>query len=162
MKPTFAWISLNSAHQKSKRHLMNSSSDIASVLRRGTARLGSRLRAERPAGSLSPTKIAVLARLHRGGAISASRLAAALFLQPQSLTRVLADVGRDGLLVRTRSSSDGRQVLLGVTEDGITVLRADMRARDAWLADALETLTETEREVLRLAGLLMERLADEE
>jgi DNA-binding MarR family transcriptional regulator len=141
---------------------MNSSSDIASVLRRGTARLGSRLRAERPAGALTPTKIAVLARLHRDGATGASRLAAALFLQPQSLTRALAELERDGLILRTRSTTDGRQVLLGVTEEGIAVLRADMRSRDAWLAGALEALTETEREVLRLAGLLMERLAEEE
>ena len=35
-----------------------------------------------------------------------------------------------------------------------------MAERDAWLALALAELTETEREVLRLAGQLMDGLAD--
>jgi hypothetical protein len=40
------------------------------------------------------------------------------------------------------------------------VLLADMAERDRWLAGALGTLSETEVGVLRLAGRLMDRLAD--
>jgi DNA-binding MarR family transcriptional regulator len=50
--------------------------------------------------------------------------------------------------------------VLTLTEDGRRALERDMAERDAWLATALGTLSETEREVLRLAGALMDRLAD--
>lgn len=140
---------------------MKTSTDIASVLRRGTTRLGARMRAERPAGALSGNKIGVLSHLHRNGLTPPGRIAAAQFQQPQSLTRVFAELEQEGLIVRTRSEQDGRQVLLGLTDAGVAALRADMADRDVWLADALDALTETEREVLRLAGLLMERLADQ-
>jgi hypothetical protein len=35
-----------------------------------------------------------------------------------------------------------------------------MARRDAWLSEALASLTETEQEVLRLAARLMDRLAE--
>jgi hypothetical protein len=54
----------------------------------------------------------------------------------------------------------GGAPLLSLTRTGVEVLLADMAERDRWLADALGTLSETEVEVLRLAGLLMDRLAD--
>ncbi|MCF3964608.1 MarR family winged helix-turn-helix transcriptional regulator [Streptomyces fuscigenes] len=135
--------------------------EIASVLRRGTTRLGTRMRAERPPGALSGNKIGVLGHLHRKGPSTAGAVAAASFQRPQSLTRVLAELERDGLIVRARGERDGRQVLLALTEQGRDALGADMRARDAWLTGALDSLTATEREVLRLAGALMERLAEE-
>jgi hypothetical protein len=40
------------------------------------------------------------------------------------------------------------------------MLTHDMHQRDAWLAKAMESLSVTERELLRLAAQLMERLAD--
>jgi hypothetical protein len=47
------------------------------------------------------------------------------------------------------------------TPQGQEVLRADMRQRDGWLALAMEThLTPAEQQLLRLAGELMERLAE--
>jgi hypothetical protein len=44
---------------------------------------------------------------------------------------------------------------------GRAVLARDMQQRDAWLAAAMEQqLTRAERELLRLAGELMDRLAE--
>ncbi|MFE2316991.1 hypothetical protein ACFXC8_28315 [Streptomyces sp. NPDC059441] len=52
--------------------------------------------------------------------------------------------------------------MLTLTAEGLRALERDMAERDAWLAEALGTLSETEREVLRLAGALMDHLAETE
>src|SRR5262249_23542029 len=56
---------------------------------------------------------------------------------------------------------DRGQELLASARDGKAAFDRDMAGRDAWLAGALARLGETEREILRLAGGLMERVADE-
>jgi len=134
---------------------------IAATLRRGTTRLGRRLRAERPDTALSSNKIVVLGHLHRRGPASPGAIAAAERQQPQSFTRVFAELERDGLITRTTSPDDRRAAVLGLTEQGLRALVADMAERDAWLAEALTELTPAEARLLRIAGELMERLAEE-
>ncbi|MFF4750066.1 MarR family winged helix-turn-helix transcriptional regulator [Streptomyces sp. NPDC002514] len=80
--------------------------------------------------------------------------------QPQSLTRTFAELEQDGLISRTPDERDRRQSLLALTPAGRQVLLADFAERDAWLASALTDLSETEREVLRLAGRLMDQICD--
>ena len=119
-----------------------------------------RLRAERPEHSETLLRLSVLVRLNRSGA-SPGALAAAERLQPQSLTRSLAGLERDGLISRQPDAADRRRAVLSITDAGREVLREDMRHRDGWLALVMaDELTPTEREILRLAGQLMERLAD--
>ncbi|WP_329122986.1 MarR family winged helix-turn-helix transcriptional regulator [Streptomyces sp. NBC_01465] len=132
----------------------------APTIRRGAIRLARRLRAERPADALSVGKVGVLGHLHRHGPSTPGDIAAAEHQQPQSLTRIFAELERDGLIVRSPSERDRRRVLLELTRDGLVVLVGDMAARDAWLEGAIAGLSETEREVLRLAGALMERIAE--
>jgi DNA-binding MarR family transcriptional regulator len=132
---------------------------VVAQIRRGATRLSRRLRFERPADSLSLTKLSVLAHLHRGDAVTPGEIAAADWLQPQSLTRVIAELEGDGLLTRTRDAHDRRQFVLELTAEGSAVLAADMGARDRWLAEAMRGLSETERQVLYLAGKLMDRLS---
>ncbi|MFI1050063.1 MarR family winged helix-turn-helix transcriptional regulator [Streptomyces griseoruber] len=129
-------------------------------IRQGVVRLARRLSAERPAEGLSLNKSSVLAHLRRNGPMSAGALAAADHQQPQSLTRVFAELERDGLISRTRDEHDGRQRVLELTEAGRDALAEDMARRDAWLDVALADLTETERQVLLLAARLLRRLAD--
>ncbi|MEU6229724.1 MarR family transcriptional regulator [Streptomyces sp. NPDC047042] len=129
-------------------------------IRQGVVRLARRLSAERPAEGLSLNKSSVLAHLRRNGPMSAGALAAADHQQPQSLTRVFAELERDGLISRARDERDGRQRVLELTEAGRDALAEDMAWRDAWLDVALADLTETERQVLLLAARLFRRLAD--
>ncbi|MFF6990340.1 MarR family transcriptional regulator [Streptomyces sp. NPDC010273] len=129
-------------------------------IRQGVVRLARRLSSERPADGLSLNKSSVLAHLLRNGPMSAGALAAADHQQPQSLTRVFAELEREGLIVRSRDDHDGRQRVLELTEKGRETLVHDMARRDAWLDIALSDLTETERQVLLLAARLMTRLAD--
>jgi DNA-binding MarR family transcriptional regulator len=132
----------------------------AAQIRRGTVRLNRRLRQERADGGLSPNQLGVLGHLRRHRAATPGEVAAAERQQPQSLTRVFAELEADGLIAREPGTTDRRQSVLTLTADGRHALERDMAERDAWLATALGTLSETEREVLRLAGALMERLAD--
>jgi DNA-binding MarR family transcriptional regulator len=82
-------------------------------------------------------------------------------IQPQSLTRVLADLVEEGLISRRPDPDDGRRQLLEITPDGRAALTGDMQMRDAWLAKAMDSeLSDAERELLRTAAKLMERLAD--
>ncbi|WP_274911414.1 MarR family winged helix-turn-helix transcriptional regulator [Streptomyces sp. WZ-12] len=129
-------------------------------LRGAVMALARRMRTERGDGALPATKLLVLSRLGRHGPATPGRLAAAERLQPQSLTRTLADLAEQGLIVRTRSTGDRRQQTIAITDAGLAVLHADVADRDAWLAGALEQLNETEAGVLLLAAGLMRRLAE--
>jgi DNA-binding MarR family transcriptional regulator len=135
----------------------------AQAARRGVISLGRRLRTERtPAGGeLTMLELSVLGHLNRRGPMTPGDLAAADKVQPQSLTRTLAGLEADRLVSRQPDLTDGRRSLLGITQLGQDALRREMTQRDAWLATAMAAaLTRTEIELLRLAGDLMERLAD--
>ena len=134
----------------------------AAAIRRATTRLQRRLRAEGPRDGLAPAKLSVLGLLRRSGApMTPGELAAADGVQPQSMTRVLAELEEAGLVTRDRDAIDARQFRIALTEAGEATLAADMRERDAWLARAmLLELSPTERKVLALGADLMERLAD--
>jgi len=137
--------------------------ELSSSVRRAVGALGRRLRAQRPENGLSLTKLSVLGQLYRRGSMSAAELAALERVQPQSLTRVLAELVEAGLVSRRADVKDGRRLLLDITGDGRTMLTRDMQQRDAWLARAMaDELSVTERELLRLAAQLLERLADVE
>lgn len=125
------------------------------------AQLGRRLRAERVSHGLSRSRLSLLNLLALNGPMTASALAAAERLQPQSLTRMLSRLEDDGLILRSPDDADRRQVKIEITVEGTAVLDEDDRRREAWLTRAMtERLTPTERELLRLAAGLMERLAD--
>jgi DNA-binding MarR family transcriptional regulator len=134
----------------------------AGQIRRGVTHLSRRLRAERTADALSPGKLSVLSHLARRGPLTPGQLAAAEFLQPQSMTRLLAELEEMGLIARTPDGNDRRQYIVAITGDGHEALERDMSARDAWLAGAMSRLSPAERDLLRIAAQLMEQLADED
>lgn len=133
--------------------------DKAAVIRHAVIRLAHRLRVERPQDGISPTKLAVLALLHRNGATTPGEIATMQRQQPQSLTRLFAELEADGMIEKCRGHQDRRQVLLEILPRGRAALGRNMAGRDAWLAQALSVLSETEQEVVRLAAPLMVRLA---
>ncbi|GAA2033852.1 hypothetical protein GCM10009839_37920 [Catenulispora yoronensis] len=141
-------------------HLDAHRDPVASALRQATVRLARRVRTVRSTGALSTNKISVLSHLYRHGPSTPGDVAASDRQQPQSLTRVFAELERDGLVVRDTAPDDRRQSIITITDTGRRALELDVAERDAWLTDALAPLTATEREVLRLAAALMERIAD--
>lgn len=135
------------------------SEDVLSILR-GVLALGRRLRAERPQGNVTVAGVTILGTLRRLGVIPAVRLAAEERLQPQSLTRLLASLEQEGLIVRLRGTQDRREMQVGITEAGIELLKSEVRIRRSWLEEAMSTaLTEEEREQLGAASTVMFKLA---
>jgi DNA-binding MarR family transcriptional regulator len=110
---------------------------------------------------LSPTKLSILGRLALSGPLTVTALAAKERVQPQSLTRTLADLEERKLIVRRQDEADRRQSLTEITKLGEDLLKNDARRQATWLAIAMSSrLTPAERELLCIAAKLMRQLAD--
>jgi DNA-binding MarR family transcriptional regulator len=137
-----------------------SDTGLASELRFSVARLSRRLRNERePDNPLSVAALSALGILFREGECTVGTLAAHERVQPPSMTRTVNCLVEDGFAVRRPHETDGRQVLVDLTDQGREILLADRRRRDAWLARRLRELTADERALLREAAPLIQRLA---
>ncbi|MDP9240376.1 MAG: MarR family transcriptional regulator [Actinomycetota bacterium] len=132
--------------------------ELASVLRMSVMRLARRLRAHRLDSGLTLTQLAALATLDRHGAMSPGDLADHERVRPPSITRVLAVLESQGLTTRAQHPTDGRQQIVALTDEGRTLLNEDRRQREAWLARQLTVLTAEERDLLRAAAPVLERL----
>lgn len=134
---------------------------LAASLRVSVARLGRRLRSERADDvPVSVSGLGVLGLLHREGDRTIGQLAAAERVQPPSMTRTVSCLERDGFVERHPHPTDGRQVLIGLTPQGRALIHTERRRRDAWLAQRLKELTPDERDLLRRAAPLLERLSN--
>jgi DNA-binding MarR family transcriptional regulator len=123
-------------------------------------RLHRRLRKERPDNGLSLTNLSALGRLDREGPLTASALADAERIQPQSVSRVIADLERQGLIERLSDDTDRRRVVVRATGRGRDLIADDRKTRDEWLAHAMSSLTEAERDILVVAARLIDQLAE--
>ncbi|GAA3082876.1 DNA-binding MarR family transcriptional regulator [Kribbella aluminosa] len=135
--------------------------ETAVALRRASTRLALRLRAERTGDGLGSTGVAVLGQLHRRGNLTASEIAAAERVQPQSLTRVLASIEEQGLIKRHQDPHDRRRQTIELTTAGRELLKHHMKSSDDWLAEAIsQRLNPTEQAVLQLAAGILDQLLD--
>jgi DNA-binding MarR family transcriptional regulator len=133
---------------------------LASSLHVSLMRLGRRLRNERdPADDLSVHHLAVLGTLRRNGPISIGDLAVAEKVQPPSMTRTVNALVERGLIKRTARADDKRIVVVDLTEDAVRVLEQARRRKEAWLNRRLAELTPAERQTLRDAAPILERLS---
>ena len=133
---------------------------LASQLRLAVMRLRRRLANERhPDNELSLTAMAVLGSLHGRGELTIGELASLEHVQPPSMTRTVTCLEQGGHVVRRPHDTDGRQVVVVLTDTGRATLLADRRRREAWLSRRLAELTPHERAVLREAAPIIERLS---
>ena len=133
---------------------------LASELRAGVMRLRRRLATERhPDNDLSIAQMVVLGLLVRMGDLPVGELARAERVQPPSMTRTVNCLESDGYVVRRPHDTDGRQVVVSLTEAGRAAVLADRQRRDAWLSQRLAELTPAERAALREAAPVLARLA---
>ena len=119
-----------------------------------------RLRSERdPSNPLSVAALSALGVLFGEGEMTIGALAAHERVQPPSMTRTVNCLVEEGYVARRANDADGRQVLIDLTEKGREILLADRRRRDVWLARRLRELTTDERDLLRQAAPILQRLA---
>jgi DNA-binding MarR family transcriptional regulator len=140
--------------------LTRTDAGLASALRVSVMRLSRRLRNERDESEeLTANQLAVLGWLARRGALSLGELAAAEKVQPPSMTRTVTCLADKGLVRRDPHPTDGRQVLVSLTDRADKVIEESRRRKDAWLAHRLRELTPAERQTLRDAASILERLS---
>jgi len=97
--------------------------------------------------------------LSRFGPMTPGALAAHEKVQPPSMTRVLAALEDRGLVQRAPHPTDGRQVIVALTDAGDTLIE-EVRAREAWLSQRLKELSTEDRETLRAAIEVIDKLID--
>jgi DNA-binding MarR family transcriptional regulator len=132
--------------------------DVVATIRRAVTRLARQLRAQRGEAALPAISAAVLSNLQTESC-APSAIAAAERVTVQSLTAPLRDLEKAGLIVREPDAADARRSMLRLTEAGAIALKDEARRRDQWLTEALSGLSDLELEIVRLAVLVMERLA---
>ena len=134
--------------------------DLASDLRVTVLRLSRKIRSEAGREDLSEAQYCVLAGLTHHGPTTPRPLAERDGVQPPTMTRTIASLETAGLVARTGHPTDGRQVLIELTDKGAGVVGETRRLRNAWMDDLLHGLTAEERATLAAAVAILRRVAD--
>ena len=143
---------------------MQTDAALATAMRISISRLARRLRVERlglggTETVLSDIQLAALAALERHESMTPGELADHEKVQPPSMTRVIAVLEERGLVRREPHATDRRQVILTVTDEGRNLVQRVRRRREAWLAQRLQELTPNERQTLRAAAPILEKIS---
>jgi DNA-binding MarR family transcriptional regulator len=132
---------------------------LASALRPSVLRLARRLRQLRDESlDLNSNQLSAMSVLLNSGDQLMGELAAAEKIQPPSMTRIVNGLEQRGFVVRRPDSQDRRQCVVGLTPSGHDVLLANRRRRDAWLAARIAELSPAERDVLRRAVEILDKV----
>jgi len=108
---------------------------------------------------LTPSQTAVLSRLAKRGDASASELAAAERVRPQSMAATLAVLDERGLIQRRPDPGDGRKQLVSLSAVGRELFDDRSRSGREWLTRQLDdNFTESELQTVLEALALLERL----
>ena len=138
---------------------MPTSPALAGDLRTAVMQAARRIRSERGEVGLSDPQYTVLVWLTKKGPLTPGQLADLERIQPPSMTRTVNGLVELGLVAKDEHPTDGRQVVVSLTEAGTAEIRETRRRRDAWLAQHLSTMTPDERATLATAAELLRRIA---
>jgi len=137
-------------------------SALAQDLRALLGKLKRRLREQAHVGDLTPSQVSVLLRLEKDGPATASSLARAAGMRPQSMAPVIAALDSAGLVSGAPDPADGRQTLLSLTDVCRKWVEEGRAARQDWLTRTLQArLSPQEQDELAKAVALLKRLVDE-
>jgi DNA-binding MarR family transcriptional regulator len=125
--------------------------EMAARLRLSSTRLHRQLRRE--AGvPLTPSQMSALATIDRLGPVTLGALAEHEGVAPPSITKVLALLEEDGLVVREANPTDRRVNYVTATPKGSALVAESRRRKTAWLTGRIRELTTDQRQ--RLADAL--------
>jgi DNA-binding MarR family transcriptional regulator len=108
---------------------------------------------------ISPTLHSALGSVEAHGPVTAGGLAAHEHVRKPTMTRTIHALVERGLIERLPDPLDGRVTWLQVTPAGTALLAQARKRTDAYLTQRLRQLTPAERETLRDATEILERLA---
>ena len=140
----------------------NSATALADRLRVVVGRLRRRMQDASSVGDLSAPQASALARLAINEPSSASDLAGAERVRPQSMAKTVQALHDQGLVHRKADADDGRRQLIYLTDQGRAYAQGARDNRNEWLADVFDQrFTADERTVIDRALTLLERVVDE-
>jgi DNA-binding MarR family transcriptional regulator len=131
--------------------------DIADLLHSAAIHLLRRLRVRDRESGIGPAQLSALSVLVFGGPRSLGELADAEQVRPPTMSRIVAGLQRSRLL-RRHATEDGRRVRLEATPKGVSLMWEGRKRRVESLATALAALPENDREQLRGALHLLQKV----
>jgi DNA-binding MarR family transcriptional regulator len=138
---------------------LRTNAGLASALRPSVLRLARRLRQMRDDSlELNGNQLSAMSVLLNQGDLLMGELAAQEKVQPPSMTRIVNGLEERALVARSAQATDKRQSVVSLTESGRQVLLANRRRRDEWLTRRIAELQPEEREVLRKAVGILEKV----
>ena len=142
---------------------MTDPASLQQRLRVLVGRLRRKLQDESSVDELSAPQASALARLLLMDEPStASQLAGAERVKPQSMAKTLTSLHDQGLIRRAADPADGRRQLITLTDEGRAAARGARAARTERMTELITLLyTESERQVIAEALTLLERVVDE-
>jgi DNA-binding MarR family transcriptional regulator len=133
---------------------------VAGELRLVLATLLRRLREQTAGSDLTKSQSAVLGRLERHGPSTATALARAEGIRPQSMGAIVAALDAAGLIAGSPDPKDGRKTILALTERAREEFRTGRLAKEDWLTQSIgRTLDAAEVERLAETVELLRRIA---
>jgi DNA-binding MarR family transcriptional regulator len=122
---------------------------LAGELRVVLSQLVRRLREQADSSDLTRSQSSVLLRLERDGAATATALARAEGVRPQSMAKIVGALEAAGLVSGSPDPKDGRKTVLSLTEAAREEFRTGRLAKNDWLTHAIEDALSPEE----IAGL---------
>ena len=95
---------------------------------------------------LSMSQLGALFHLHHRGSSGVTDLGDHLGVTSAAASQMLERLAQQNLILRTEDPSDRRVRQIVLTDKGLQVLQESIRARQRWLYDLAETLSEAEKE----------------
>lgn len=95
---------------------------------------------------LSMSQLGTLFHLHHAGSSGVTDLGEHLGVTSAAASQMLERLAQQGLILRTEDPSDRRVKQILLTDKGLQVLQESIRARQAWLYDLAESLSDSEKE----------------
>jgi DNA-binding MarR family transcriptional regulator len=135
---------------------------LARDLRALVGKLKRRLRAQAHIGDLTPSQVSLLLRLEADGPATASSLARAEGVRPQSMGAIVAALEAAGWVSGAPDPTDGRQTVLSLTDACRKWVEEGRAARQDWLTRSLQAhLSPQEQDKLAEAVDLLKRLVED-
>jgi DNA-binding MarR family transcriptional regulator len=135
---------------------------LAQELRALLGKLKRRLREQAHVGDLTPSQVSVLLRLEKEGPATASSLARAEGMRPQSIGPVIAALEAIGFVSGAPDPTDGRQTILSLTDACRKWAQEGRAARQDWLCRTIQArFSPQEQKGLTAAVDLLKRLVDD-
>jgi DNA-binding MarR family transcriptional regulator len=132
---------------------------VADRLHSAAIHLLRRLRREDDASGLSAPRLSALSVVVFGGPITLGALAAAEQVRPPTMTRVVQELERDGLVKREPQADDARVAVIRATPRGTRLLSEGRARRVKRLTSDLAALEAAELHLLARAAVLLERVS---